>query len=253
MFYLYVKTHNKTGLKYLGQTRQDPNIYTGSGKYWKLHLLKHGVDHLTEILYETNDKDDLKKWGLYYSILWNVVDSNEWANLKPESGDGGWPRRYGHVQTLETRKKISDKKRGVPAPWAAHQLNDEHKEKLRKANLGKKLTAETKEKMSNSRIGKKHNVVSIEKMKIPKTQDAKENMATAQKLRRSIIKEMHITNGSKNRIIPIGDEIPIGWYKGRANVTTTPSQKGKIWINNGTENKMAMSVIDGWKKGRIKK
>lgn len=31
MYKLYLKTHNKTGMKYLGQTKQDPFEYRGSG------------------------------------------------------------------------------------------------------------------------------------------------------------------------------------------------------------------------------
>ena len=34
--YLYVKQHNKTGLKYFGKTtKKDPLKYKGSGLYWK--------------------------------------------------------------------------------------------------------------------------------------------------------------------------------------------------------------------------
>jgi len=86
---LYVKTHNVTGLKYLGQTsKSDPHRYTGSGKYWLRHLKRHGNDWTTEILYESENKQTINKMGIYYSNLWNVVESNNWANLKPESGDG---------------------------------------------------------------------------------------------------------------------------------------------------------------------
>ena len=42
--YLYVKTHNITGLKYFGKTTNDPYTYYGSGKYWLLHLKKHGYN-----------------------------------------------------------------------------------------------------------------------------------------------------------------------------------------------------------------
>ena len=42
IYTLYVKTHNKTGLKYLGRTTQDPYKYKGSGTYWRSHLKKHG-------------------------------------------------------------------------------------------------------------------------------------------------------------------------------------------------------------------
>ena len=88
--YLYVKTHSKTGLKYLGKTAQkDPHKYRGSGTYWKAHLKKHGATYSTEILHEFQTNDEVETWGLYYSELWNVVESTEWANLKPEAGDGG--------------------------------------------------------------------------------------------------------------------------------------------------------------------
>ena len=108
--YLYVKTHNKTGLKYLGQTMAvDPHKYQGSGKYWQLHLKKHGKDFTTEILKECQTKEELIEWGLYYSNLWNVADSDSWANLKEERGDGG-------RQNAEVRKKIGEAGKGR-IPW----------------------------------------------------------------------------------------------------------------------------------------
>ena len=88
--YLYVKTHNKTGLKYLGKTIQNPYKYKGSGIHWCRHLSKHGNDVTTEILKECQTNDEVKYWGQYYSDLWNVVDDTAWANLKPETGDGGF-------------------------------------------------------------------------------------------------------------------------------------------------------------------
>ena len=96
IYYLYVKPHNKTGLKYLGYTgRENPYEYPGSGLYWGEHLNKHGYDFTTEILKECSTKNEIKHWGLYYSNLWNIVEDRDtegnktWANLKLESGDGG--------------------------------------------------------------------------------------------------------------------------------------------------------------------
>ena len=40
--FLYKKTHNKTGLQYLGKTKNNPQIYTGSGIKWLRHLKKWG-------------------------------------------------------------------------------------------------------------------------------------------------------------------------------------------------------------------
>ena len=67
--YLYVKTHNKTGLKYLGKTSKNPHTYLGSGVDWKVHLKEYGLDHTTEIIKECQDNQELNHWGRYYSNL----------------------------------------------------------------------------------------------------------------------------------------------------------------------------------------
>lgn len=90
-YYLYIKT-SPMGLKYLGKTTKNPFIYNGSGKIWKRHLLKHKLtfnDIITEIIFETDDETELIKKGIEYSNKFNVVESDEWANLRKESGDGG--------------------------------------------------------------------------------------------------------------------------------------------------------------------
>ena len=90
MIYLYLKTHNVTGLKYLGKTsRSDPYRYTGSGRRWLHHIKKHGYDVTTEILLESHDPEEIKKAGIYYSQLWDVINNESFANLKLEEGDGG--------------------------------------------------------------------------------------------------------------------------------------------------------------------
>jgi hypothetical protein len=89
-YYLYKKTHNKTGLKYLGYTEKDDVFsYRGSGKIWLRHLEKHGDDIVTEILLVTYSHSEIKAAGRYYSELWNIVESKEWANLRIEDGYGG--------------------------------------------------------------------------------------------------------------------------------------------------------------------
>lgn len=166
MLYLYVKTHKKTGLKYLGYTSQDPYRYHGSGVYWRNHLQKHGYDYNTEILSECQDKDEIRRLGLYYTALWNVVESDEWANLKEESGDGG-------RQSAEVRQRISEAGRGR-APWnKGKQIwseeqramigqrnmdrgpqSDETVAKRVAKNKGKTRTNETKTKTSEAMVGR---------------------------------------------------------------------------------------------------
>jgi len=150
MIYLYVKTHNKTGLQYLGKTTaKDPHLYTGSGKYWKLHLSKHGKDYSTDIIFESLDLAEIKEKGIYYSQLWDVVNSDKWANLKEEQGDGG-----ATIQTIESNQKRSNTMKG-------RVFTDEHKQKLSAANKGHpdnrspESLASFKEKASQKLKGKK--------------------------------------------------------------------------------------------------
>ena len=159
MIYLYVKTHRKTGLKYLGKTsRADPYSYPGSGKRWKSHLEKYGYDFDTQILTESESPEEIKKAGLYYSDKWDIVNSKEWANLKPESGDGG---PFSHRS--ETKEKISNMTKGRDNPHKGMTYEeiqkDSEKAKERKENH-KKWMAD-----NNPYRGKKHSDEVREKMK----------------------------------------------------------------------------------------
>lgn len=115
--YLYVKTHNKTGLKYLGKTKsKDPHKYPGSGLIWKRHLKKYGKDYTTEIIKECADLEAVEFWGQYYSNLWNIVESDEWANLKPETGEGGGvrgkpksPETIANMRAAQQARRLKEK------------------------------------------------------------------------------------------------------------------------------------------------
>ena len=107
IYYLMVKTHNITGLKYLCQTkRKDPLKYLGSGLHWGRHLAIHGKAITTLILKECSSIEEIKEYGLYYSELWNIVDSDEWANLKPEDGQGWGEGEHHPMRDPTIRAKI---------------------------------------------------------------------------------------------------------------------------------------------------
>jgi hypothetical protein len=111
MITLYVKTHKITGLKYFGKTaKYDPYKYKGSGKYWLSHLKKHGNLIDTKIVRQFDDENECKKFALEFSIKNNIVESNEWANLRLENGLDGAP--IGNTFSEETIKKMSDSKKG---------------------------------------------------------------------------------------------------------------------------------------------
>lgn len=105
-FKLYVKTHNITGLKYLGFTaKQDAHKYTGSGFHWRKHLRVHGKHYDTEILLETDDLQLIREKGSFYSQLWDIVKSPKWANEKPETGPGVIPSPAMVQKQLETKRR----------------------------------------------------------------------------------------------------------------------------------------------------
>jgi len=177
VIYLYVKTHKNTGLKYLGKTSNpDPHQYPGSGVYWQRHLKKHGKYYNTEILKECQTKEEIKYWGLYYSKLWNVVQSPEWANCMPESGDGGRTKGFsGKSHSEETRLKmsaahqnkiVSEETRLKMSAWQqgrqrpdlqGRTVSNETRKKLSDAHLGRvrgPMSGEHKEKLSNKLKGR---------------------------------------------------------------------------------------------------
>jgi len=98
-----IKTHNITKLKYLCYHFGDNAscyIYPGSGKYWKLHIKKHGKNISTEILGEYSSLEDANINGLFYSKLYNVVESKDFANIIVEDAS----HNFNHL-TKEQRKK----------------------------------------------------------------------------------------------------------------------------------------------------
>ena len=156
MIYLYKKTSPK-GLNYLGKTVKDPYQYAGSGTYWKRHLKANcfkAEDLVTEILFESNDTEEIKEKGTLYSELFDVVDSPYWANLRPESGDGGDTSKFidysnrpkpdmtNHWSKTSERKKevtnkISESRKGIPSGFKEKRHTEEAKEKNRQWHLGK--------------------------------------------------------------------------------------------------------------------
>ncbi len=119
--FLYIKRHKITGLLYFGKTTGTEKYllerYNGSGTYWKDHLKIHGKEHVETPWYCLfTEKDELVKFALQCSELWNIVNAKDengkkiWANEKPEDGleggNGGANRgKTGRKQPPEEKAK----------------------------------------------------------------------------------------------------------------------------------------------------
>jgi len=146
--YLYLKTHNKTGLQYFGMTKQDPYKYMGSGKRWRNHLSKHGNDVSTEIIFESENKEEIAEAGIIYSKIWDIVESDKFANLKIEEGDGGFDHINDGTEKHKERcrKAAKSVKNRFDLSTIKEYRFDQNKENHRKALDKAKSTESIKKK-----------------------------------------------------------------------------------------------------------
>lgn len=181
-YYLYLKTHNVTGLKYLGKTeRSDFHKYPGSGIRWKYHLNKHGHDYTTQCLLKTDSHDELRETGLFFSRLWNIVCSPEFANLTEEDGNGG--SNFKHIErTKEWANNIRQSKIGSKNPmWKGGH------------------TIQPKPKKTRSEYG---------------MSGLTHHSSSKKKISDSLSKWMWITDGTSNKKVLKESVIPDGWVRG---------------------------------------
>jgi hypothetical protein len=135
--WLYIKQHNRTGLKYFGKTVQDPYKYKGSGVRWLRHLSKHGDEVSTIWSQLFTDKESLTLFALEFSQKNNIVESKDGLM----GGDTGI--------TLQGRQTLSEKS-------ASRQHSKDTKEKIRQKRAlqvmpkGRVVSEETKKKISES-------------------------------------------------------------------------------------------------------
>lgn len=206
---LYVKTHNKTGLKYFGKY-EGKNVfnYKGSGKYWRNHLDMHGNDVSTEIVGVFEDANAAKEFALAFSTENNIVESKEWANLKVECLDGGWDyvnstgKNGFYKLTEEKRQELATK--GGHACFAAgkgiHSMTPEQKKQgLYKNGVHIQHLEETREntlKTNNKKYNVDYPTQNTEvKAKIKKTMFEKYGVDNPMKI--ESVKERHRENLTK--------------------------------------------------------
>lgn len=242
-YFLYHK-ESPRGLNYLGITSQDPFLYKGSGKYWKLHLNKHNIepeDIKTIILFETFDKEELREKGIYYSQLYDIVNSDNWANLIEETGEGVFRTKLseehkrkisesnkGRKLKPETIEKIANKNRG-------RKNTEQAKKKMRMARLGKpgiKHTKETKEKIRKLKTGKLKKGVSVIHVETGKIFDSITKAAIAYGLNKTTLTS-HIKNQKEGCLFKYVDASYSKTRKGNKGIKFSEKARKNMSMNNG--------------------
>ena len=154
MIYLYLK-ESPNGLKYIGKTTHNPYEYMGSGIVWKNHIKKYKLkssDIKTTILFESEDKDVFRKEAIRYSKIYNIVKSNEFANLTEEQGQGGvtfTKKTHPNHPAFTFKNRMNDY-------WSNQANRDNQSYKMKTNNPSQQ--SDVKEKLSKVHTGKKHTI-----------------------------------------------------------------------------------------------
>lgn len=149
MTYLYIKQHKVTGKLYFGKTKKHPEVYHGSGTYWKKHLKKHGMHIETLWWCFFPDVNQCSEFAVSFSIINNIVSDISWANQMIEDGING-QGSPGRILSDETKQKISIGNTGK------RYSKEQNLKKGRSGNLNSMFgTSRTGE--SSPHYGKPHN------------------------------------------------------------------------------------------------
>jgi hypothetical protein len=128
-------------LYFCKSTRKDIAKYSGSGHRWKCRIKKYGRDNIKTLWISDwyHCPHEIQEVALHFSKENMIVESDRWANIKPENGlDGGSPKGTN-----------LGRKFGPPSATT--------RRKLAKASTGATKSAATKSKISASSKLRGHN------------------------------------------------------------------------------------------------
>ena len=167
---IYITKNLINGKKYIGKdSHNDPN-YLGSGTLLLEDIKIHGKENFKKEILEYCAKENLGEREEYWINYFNAVKSKDFYNIRSQTS--GWFNKDLNLEKYDyVTKKIGDSNRGNPRPWLIN--NQERKDKLRAANIGKPkpegfgeiirqratgriCTDEHKQKISTGKIGKPH-------------------------------------------------------------------------------------------------
>lgn len=210
MIHLYVKTHNKTGLKYFGKTtKEDPYEYVGSGKYWKSHLKMHGNDVSTEIIGTFFTEVECEQFAMKFSKKNDIVNSRYWANLIYENGLDGAPK--GNKLSLSTKQKISDALIGKSSPKSKYNMKESKNDRSERSKRISKNTI-----WINNGIESKRSTTILDGWKAGRIQNGNiGNKRLGQKNNGTNTRGKKIYNNKQRHAYFFENQQPEGWFRGK--------------------------------------
>lgn len=207
--YIYIITNKLNNKQYVGISRKDvakTKYYYGSGLLIKQAIKKNGKENfIKEIIDECLCEKDLLEKEIYW-----IKEKNTKFPIGYNISDGGVGNRgalgklnpcYGRTVSEETRKKMSESKKGKPSLLKGVSLSEENKKKLLERLKIMMSDPEVRKKLSESHKGKKH------------TEESKRKIGESSKGR--IVSEEtreKISNSNKGKVVSEETKKKIGDY-----------------------------------------
>jgi hypothetical protein len=244
---LYIKQCPHCGLKYFGKhTGQNIEKYPGSGVRWNNHLNYHEVEpvHLwnSDWYYDTS----ISRFALKFSCMNKIVESDIWANLKPENGlDGGWDYVNNSDIDKFKGKRHTDETKNLLRDISSARVHSElTKIKISENNYRTNVSRGIK--VSNALRGvpksKNHKNKLSESLSDPEKKDSNGKSYKRPRRKNEFI---WITDGNVSTRIRKDSNIPEGWKRGQT--------INKVWITDGIIEKRIGNdyvIPEGWHYGR---
>lgn len=164
MYYVYQHINKINGKRYIGITKQKPESRWGlnginykNSPYLYAAIQKYGWDNFEhEILFDNLTKEEACSKEIELIAYFNTQNKQYGYNIMEGGSAPSIPE--------EIRKIMSEKMRGNKN-GLGHICSEEKKQKISKAQKGRKLTAEHKAKLSKAKKGSHHVSPSIETRK----------------------------------------------------------------------------------------
>lgn len=161
--YIHTSPNNKA---YIGITSNKPTTRWGNGNGYKKQpyfwnaIQKYGWDNFKHIIWADNlSKEEACHIEQLLIALFHTQDINYGYNITA----GGTAIMFGRKHSDETKRKMSEKRKGAGNGFYGRRHSEETKQRISEANKGKnsksfgrKHTAEELRKMSEGQKGEKH-------------------------------------------------------------------------------------------------
>lgn len=224
--YIYIVTDHRYHKSYLGQHNKPKYdyLYYGGGNIMQAIRAKHNLQYMKDNFSvkiidwarSAVELDDKEKYWIEYL---GCQESDKWYNIA-QGGEGcimcGKDNpNYGKPLPEEQRQKISETMKrkgtskgksnpmyGAPSPMTGKHHTEETKEKLRKANAGKKRTPEQCRRASEIRKGKPLSEKAQKSLnKMHNLDDLSDRISNGLKNSQKFQESVRIFNSTKRKVI----------------------------------------------------